>query len=140
MELKTCAAGPRSGHGWLLRSRDGRMDSLSVEISAVASGASEGAVAVREISEFLSDLPRPILMKMDVEGMEDALLHDRKRWIEPVEIMMIEFHGADLERKWVGTLREEEWTATKQFDTWHSLRRSLQSQSISSVGEQRGLG
>jgi FkbM family methyltransferase len=92
VKLRKCAVGPDNGNGCLLRHPDGRFDSFKVAFGPLAAGAVGQLVEVMALDQILRELQRPILVKMDVEGMEDILLERRNKWSDFVSRMMIEFH------------------------------------------------
>ena len=122
VRLVRAAVGPSSGRGWLTNNASERLDSLRVEFTTTASESREntiGSVEVVSLEDLMEGLKGPILLKIDIEGAETALLEMRARWQGVVARMMVEFHDANHEREWVRTLTGEGWTAEKHFDTWH---------------------
>ena len=120
-ELSRSAVGPQGGIGRLVADPLGRLDSFTVDFSGDASDTGRRDVAVRSLRDVLREAEYPVFLKMDIEGAEDLLLPQRSQWLNVVRIM-IEFHGVELERRWLSTLRKDGWSSEKHFDTWHFTR------------------
>ena len=120
------AIGPTAGVGHI-QADDARFDSFRIKYNedsnaGCETGSEAEFVAIRPLDEAVADLQGPILVKMDVEGAEGALLACRSKWIHKVGRMMIEFHDGREESHWLAVLASEGWTSEKHFDTWHFFR------------------
>jgi len=120
VRLWQCAVGATGGRGYLKSGGTIRFDSFQLEYSAREEPlSSDQSVSVRALASVVEALPGPILLKMDIEGMEDELLACRADWINKVGRMMIEFHESGEEEVWLDALAAEGWKSEKHFDTWH---------------------
>lgn len=121
------AVGSEAGWGYLECSRPNGFDSFYVGDAKSDVMSDEFQVQIHELAELLDKKERPLLLKLDIEGAEKELIKTVLNWMHLVDYIMVECHGRDIERDWTAVFNNSNWVITKQFDTLHIARATIDS-------------